>query len=326
MKTNPRRGVRHHTAPVAVLAMMLGTVGGCATAPAAPAGSAQPGASTRPAAAYELYAPSDSVARPMRGELDRAVDVFERYFGAEPPPIAVVVFRSSDEMRAFDWAPIRARHNDVLPWVVRFDADPTVGASAMEERNALAHEACHLFLVAHTGKVLGRRAQPTPGAAPTYGHPALPDWFDEGVATLCDPPSLTAERQAQLRGLGDSTIALPELFTMEHPAVRQIHAVLEAQRSASGDTARDVRRNPTVERVRIPRSGMDRGRTLAFYAQSNSVLQFLAEREGPRLIGALGTSLARGESMERALAAHARRVPSDPVALEREWKAWLAAK
>lgn len=322
MQMNPiRDGRRRHRARWAVLALALGT-GACATPGAVPAGTAR----TAGTAAYELHAPSDSLARPIRGELDRAVGVFERYFGTRPPPIAVVVFRSPDEMRAYDWAPIRARFTEMLPWLVQFGGSPTVGASPVEGNNALAHEACHLFLIAHTGKVLGRRVRRAPGAPPAYGDPALPDWFDEGVATLCEPPALNATRQASLRGLGDSTIALTELFRMEHPAWRQLQAMMEAQRSAAGDTARNARRGPTVETIRVRGGTLGGGNAPAFYAQTNSVLEFLAAREGPRFIGVLGAALARGQTVQQALAAHARHVPSDPVALEREWKAWLAAK
>ncbi|HYW06355.1 MAG TPA: hypothetical protein VE913_05330 [Longimicrobium sp.] len=328
MEKNPRLddGRRRRPAPTALLAMVLGTAAACATPGAAPVGTAATAGSVRPSAAYELHAPSDSLARPLRGELDRAADVFERYFEAELPPIGVVVFRSPDEMRAFDWTPIRARFTQVLPWLVQFDANPTISASAVEGRNAIAHEACHLFLIGRTGKVLGRPTRRAPGAPPAYGDPALPDWFDEGVATLCEPPALNAERQAKLRGLGDSAIALAELFRMEHPAWRQLQAMIDAQRRAAGDTARNARNNPTVQRVQVPRGALDGSGALAFYAQTNSVLEFLADREGPRFIGVLGTALAGGQSTEQALAAHARRVPSDPVALEREWRAWLAAK
>lgn len=273
-------------------------------------------------ATYELYAPTDAIAQAVRGELDRAALTFERHFGAAPPPIGVVVFSSVDELRTFDWAPIRPRVRAVLPWIVQPGADPTVSRSMVEGQRALAHEACHLYLIARTGVLLDRPAGPVTGAGPSYGDPALPDWFDEGVATLCEPPAVHATRVAAIRSAGDSAIAFAELFRMEHPAWRRIQAMMAAQRAA-GDTSGAGR--PGVVTVRVPAGSVAASPSI-FYAETNSVLEFMADREGPRFVGRLGEGLARGLSVEQVLAAHARRLPRDVPALEREWKLWVPTR
>lgn len=274
-------------------------------------------------AKYELYAPSDAVAQALRPELDRAASTFERYFGAAPPPIGVVVFSSPAETRMLDLGPLRTRVRGILPWIVQHESDPTVSRSGVEGHRALAHEACHVYLVARTGVVLDRPVRSPAGPAPSYGDPSLPDWFDEGVATLCEPAATHATRVAAIRAAGDSAIALAELFRMEHPALRQIQSMVAAQRAA-GDSAAAGRAG--VISVRVPADAGASATPSIFYAQANSVLEFMADREGPQFVGRLGEGLARGLSVEQVLAAHARRLPRDLPGLEREWKQWVAAR
>lgn len=316
-------------AAVGFLLALGALAAGCATPRTAPPSAVAPPAGASPApsvrtASYELHAPSDAIAQTVRVELDRGAATFGRYFGAAPPPIGVVVFKSVDEMRAFDWTPIQSRTSGVLPWLVQFEGNPTVSASTVEGERALSHEACHMFLIGQTSRTLGRAVVSPPGSPLSYGDPALPDWFDEGVATLCEPESLHQSRVAQLRAAGDSTIPFPELFRMEHPAWRQLQAMLDAQRAATGDTA--GRTGPGVTTLRVRRGALVGVRSGTFYSQTNSVLEFLAEREGPRFVGRLGEGLARGQTVEQVLAAHARTLPRDVAGLEREWKAWRAAR
>jgi hypothetical protein len=73
-------------------------------------------------ASYELYAPNDSIAQSARAELDHAASSFQDHFGQAPPPIGVVMFGSAEEMRTFDWSPIRARAREVLPWFHSLEA------------------------------------------------------------------------------------------------------------------------------------------------------------------------------------------------------------
>lgn len=125
-------------------------LGACAGPRNSPAPVSSPDAGSAPdglppvqvrTATYELYAPSDAIAHAVRQELDHASLTFQRYFGAAPPPIGVVVFNSAEEMKTFDWAPIRLRVRGVLPWLVQLEANP-VSPSAIEGQRAIAHEAC----------------------------------------------------------------------------------------------------------------------------------------------------------------------------------------
>lgn len=310
---------------------LAGLASACAAPQRAPAAAAGPSAEALPAArvrtaSYELYAPNDAVAEAVRQELDRGAAIFERHFGVAPPLIGVMVFNSTDEMRAFDWAPFRARFRAVLPWLVQFEGDPTVSATGVEGQRAISHEACHVFLMAQTSVTLGRTAgpaaRPGAGAPRSYGDPALPDWFDEGVATLCEPEALHESRVAQLRAVADSTIPLAELFSMEHPVWRQLQNVMDAQRAGAGDTARVPGTGPGITRLRVRPGEFGGTRGITFYSQTNSVLEFMAEREGPVFVARLGEGLARGKTVEEVLAAHARRLPHGIPALEQEWKAW----
>jgi len=232
-------------------------------------------------------------------------------------------------MRTFDWFPLRRRGLISLPWLVELGDDPSRGRGGLEGTRALSHEACHLFLIAHTGRTLGRTASRPTGAPRSYGDPALPDWFDEGVATLCEFPALRAQRRQQLGRVSDRTIPFADFFRMEHPLYAQVQALLAAQRAAAGTDTTSKPRGTTVQRLTIPLGGipgLDAERGAVFYAQAHSVIEFLAERNGLEFVGLLGEALARGQSVDQVLARQVRSVPRDVSALEREWKAWLAKK
>ena len=279
--------------------------------------------------AYELYAPTREAAGTAQVELDHAVSTFRRYFGTEPRALGVVVFPSIEAMRSFDWTLLRERGLRPLPWLVSLGESPRQGGTGIEGTRALSHEACHLYLIGHTSHLLGRSADRVAGAPRTYGDPSLPDWFDEGVATLCEFPVLQAQRIAHLAHVGDRTIPFVDLFRMEHPAFAGLMKVLEAQGAAMvPDSASGGRTQVQVRQMRLPAGGIpgvDREQSLTFYAQAQSLLKFMAEREGPAFVGLLGEALARGQSVEQVLASHARNLPKNVPGFEREWKTWVAA-
>lgn len=190
------------------------------------------------------------------------------------------------------------------------------GAGQLGEAHALSHEACHMFLITLTDRRLGidHDAAGTAVTQASYGHPSIPDWFDEATATLCEYPALQQQRRDALWKNLDSRIPLAELFTMEHPVWKMIRGMRKADSSTAVKTGGAV-----VQQLRIP-GGMG-GQAPMFYAEALSVAQFLAAKEGDGFIGKVADGLMHGRTMPEILRG-AKSVPADVAALDAAWQAW----
>lgn len=215
-------------------------------------------------------------------------------------------------------------------------ADEDPGASPMGDEIAervadarpLSHEVCHILLISHASELKGRKMMHTgasqiPGG--DYGHPDLPDWFDESVATLCEYPGLQASRRKTLRAEFEAHIPLSELFTMEHPAIAaqsEMQAQMDQQASGGdGDGAQVVVMVSADDDDDDP----DAQRESLFYAQALAVGEFLVDRQGPAIIGELTEGFIQGRSVGEILK-EADGVPADSAALESEWTAWVRGR
>lgn len=273
---------------------------------------------------YVVYAPSPHALREGVAEVRGARATFRRRFGVAPRPLVVVLADSPAALRAIGLRRLARPGAALLPFVTRAhlaaaaDADP---GAQVEDRAAgrfwadgstLGHEVCHQLVAGHADRTSRRRE----GSPRDYGHPALPDWFDEMAATLCESPAARARRHAYVRAALPRRIPLAELARMEHPArARMAAAGLPSSgapvRSVTGDAARALLRGADVP---------------LFYAQSLSLGEFLSERGGPRALRLLADQLAAGRTLDDALAAARRRVPGLPgstAALEGEWVRWV---
>jgi hypothetical protein len=171
----------------------------------------------------------------------------------------------------------------------------------------LSHEACHVMFMSEVDRVLG--AKPAPGR-PAYGHPAIPDWLDEGAATLCEPSEMYERRLDQLRAQFDQRIPFDTLLTMVHPSF------LPGTPGAPSNSA-------SIS-VRVSGAGQN-VRTTMFYGESATLARFLWSIGGPQLLNAIVDTLAHGGRIETALAADGR-VPSSVSDLEQAWRAWIQKK
>ncbi|CAN5876698.1 hypothetical protein BH23GEM5_BH23GEM5_11100 [soil metagenome] len=263
---------------------------------------------------YELRAPSAVALRATQIQLDSAVGRFRQYIG-EPPRISVVVFDLNGTPSAADSAWIRSRNLPGL-WLPTTlgnsegqgtEADRVHGGQLLQQFTA--HEACHTFFFAHVEEMLSG-SQRAGGIAASgsahYGHPAVPDWFDEAVAVLCERPDQQERRRRYMAQHLNERIPLADFFSMPHP-------VAEGRAATGGSTTAEDR----------TRSMMQAPSGRLFYAQALSVVKFLAEQEGPAFVGQMARQLARGLPMSEVLK-EARRVPREMAALDAAWRAWVA--
>ncbi len=198
--------------------------------------------------------------------------------------------------------------------VVEVEPGPLVPASRMvvatESQRPLSHEAGHFFLVAYARE---RGTAFERDMSRTYsGVPALPDWMDEAFATYCEIPSAVRDRDALLARQLAQAPPVDSLLTRVHPLI------------ASGLLGRSpgdrAGRGPVMVAVSRPAAGPLRGSAL-FYAQSSSLVRYLAGAHGPRVFGRLVDRVLDGEAMVDALRAEG----VDPATLDRDWRAWAAA-
>ena len=267
---------------------------------------------------YELYAPSKSDIEQARAELEFAASQFRKYFGVTAPKIAVVL--SNDQRGALPVVgDVVAKGLPVLNWLTDSAwAAQHGGVATHSESHILPHEACHLFLVTYVnGKITNERA----GAkAPShYGHPQIPDWFDEGVASLCERPDMQAGRRAKLKETLASRMPLDELFTMAHPLAGGIPV-----RSAPGAAPTTMKPGTRVGAVTFSGSQLPQemvARAVTFYAQVFSVIDYLSRTGAPESMRVLADRMAAGATTRQALGG-VKGLPS-PDALESAWLATI---
>jgi CBS domain-containing protein len=187
-------------------------------------------------------------------------------------------------------------------------------------KRALSHEVGHLLLKAWVDARLDRADAPARDSAATghYGIDVLPDWLDEAFATRCEFPLLQSSRRAFMREKLDQRIPLAELFTMSHPVAQSQQELIARarQQMAPGQKSAMI--------VMRGDGALVSDRSLIFYAQCLSIADFLAEREGPRVLGRLAAGLSERREITELLA-ESSRLPSDLAALEAAWTSWVAA-
>lgn len=180
----------------------------------------------------------------------------------------------------------------------------------------LSHEACHVFVSSLADRYATAPARP--GRA--YGHAALPDWFDESAATLCEGPEGRTLRRQHFRANLARRIPLRDFERMRHPlSSAELLRQLGIQREAG---------KPGVHVI----AGEEMKKLIAgtnatiFYSQALSLGEFLAERGGARGFRSLAAALANGRTLGSALPeAHlvAPELPKTVDELESEWLLWV---
>lgn len=270
-----------------------------------------------------VYAPTAQAARDGQNEVQYARARFRALFGTDAPALSVVLVEYPEHLQGMDLAQLRPRDGRVLPFLTRTGLSATSGSGAAPvaepggaERKLLAHEACHGYVMDVADRVSRK-----PSSRKGYGHGALPDWFDESIATLCESPEGRAARRRYLRDRLDQRIPLAAFARMPHPLSGA--EVLEklGLEDTPGQASVEVL---SAERIRAALPDTD---PMLFYAQALSLGEFIEERVGPGQMLMFARALATSPDLEHALrAAHGTlpRLPATVDALEAEWLRWVA--
>lgn len=249
---------------------------------------------------FEVYGPSPEAVYDGYEQLNRAFRSFERHFGTRAPRLAFVLSR--DSAAAIDSVTARSfRDREFL--LVQYVRPRSVRSHT---RYGGLDYGGVLWPIAPTAArvMLARFAEdrlPSDAARPDSALlDRLPLWYRAAVIHL----------------VGDAgTIANDMEYVREHRNQWQaLGDLLMLRRAASADSLLDpTRRSETDELTRI------------IAAQSSTFGRFLAEREGPAVIGRLGAGYLAGRSLNE-LISEFHTAPHSIPELERRWRAWIEAR
>jgi hypothetical protein len=282
---------------------------------------------------YEIVAPRRNLLPDAKQELDRASRGFIRIFEVDPPAIVVRLLDSLPPRLRADSAP--ALGPRVLPVLVPrvrqgFEDDPRYRRTP-----PVARAAARGWFAAYVDTRFAKDTTKPPAPLPYFAgeDPRIPDWLEDAVPAMITGSPMYEFFVAQLAEHPKELLPLRELFSAQHPA-----SARTADSAATGTAAPAavagggaVSANPAVTRAeavwddprtRGRRMNAEAERAMRFTAQSLSVAQFLAEREGPAFIGRITDRLLDGGTMTSALR-DARTAPSDIDELDQAWRTWL---
>ena len=246
---------------------------------------------------FEVYGPSPEAVYDGYEQLNRAVRSFERHFGTRAPKLAVVLFRDTVQQLSPDATrAIRDRGFTIVtyarPRAARRRSYRLLdyGGVSWPIAPVAAREMLRVYA---EGRVGG-------AARGTDVMDRLPVWYRAAVIHL----------------VGDAgTIANDLEFVREtRGAWQPFRTLLTLAVPASGDSLLDpVRRNEASDHLRM------------VAAQSSTFGRYLAEREGPAVIGRIGSGYLAGKSLAEMIAAF-HTAPRGLDDLESRWKAWVETR
>ena len=270
---------------------------------------------------FELYAPTDDDLRRSGDDLRIAVTQFVNYMGQSPKKMAFLIFRSTAERDRYDFRPFTRRGLPVVPVVL--PAMPAGSGAAPGGKpgsdtgpEPISHEAGHRFFVDYMDHALatahgGERgtgssnaAQAGAGGHPT--HEAVPDWFEEAVAALCERPAYQNRRIEFMRSRLSKRIPFDELLTMPIPAEPAAAGKGAAKSTGAAKTGGSAPSEPAA----------------IFRAEALSLARFIVSREDARFIGTIAEGVTAGRTVGEVLNT-SQNLFAKPEALEKQWLEWM---
>jgi hypothetical protein len=246
---------------------------------------------------FEVYGPNSEAVYDGYEQLNRAVRAFERHFGARAPKLAFVLFRDTvQELSADATRAIRDRGFTVVsysrPRAARRRSYRLAdyGGVSWPIAPVAAREMLRVYA---EGRVGG-----TARGAEVMDR--LPVWYRAAVIHLVGDAGTIANDLEFVRETRGAWQPFKTLLTLAVPA--------------SGDSLLDpVRRNEASDHLRM------------VAAQSSTFGRYLAEREGPGVIGRIGVGYLSGKSLAEMIEAF-HTAPRNTDELEARWKAWIETR
>ena len=295
------------------------------------------------------------IAQPILLLAQSGREAFQRYFGVEAAPIAIVLGGEittdlHDDLKA-------AGYVLSLPWISAADknklkqssirrqvmeqtkgmiasqqeailkmalakassAPSPEGDMSATEQGALTHELGHLWFIA-AYKPAGEEVKGRHG----YGGWA-PDWLDETAAILLENETLTERRRNAFKMMKiEDLYPLETFLTMEHPALKSAHAFnkkVVGQIPSSGTRAIVL----SGEEAEAFLKASGNANPANFYTQARGFADYVMTMTGDEQIFAkLARHLSKGGTVENWLSL-TDGLADDVAALSQDWIEWVEA-
>ena len=251
----------------------------------------------------ELHAPTEKQLFVVAKQLEYAALQFERYTGERAPKTPVYVFASEAQARAL--APAPRAGTRIFVWIgptrrmprsrTAAGGGPALAAAdTTDPEPAFMHAYGHAIVDGWAQRV--RRAAGTPARGPGISgtsvsdaakhatDPGLPPWFQEAIASLCEPVPSQRARVESARAALERRIPFAELLAGPVPA--------------------------------------DPARREMFVDESLALMRFIVDREEEYFLRQLAVAMVAGKPTSQALV-NARVIYSRPEALEKQWQGWM---
>jgi hypothetical protein len=299
---------------------------------------------------FEIYARTEDELRRANVDVRYATAQILRYIGDWPPKTAFFVFGSPEELKAADLSRISASGLPIMTWVSErpphgqrlpgFDPNLPAKCSTRDNPYPFSHGAAHFLYRTYVDLALAdlaRKGEPSaadsgkwgaagaraPAVAPSptnpghAGHAALPAWFCEAVATLCEPPALQEARLRFMQAHLDQRIPFGELLAMREPPAAGTKRVAK-----SGGASPVKRAKGAAPGTGLASASAIPDRATIFSSEALSLARFIAAREYDRFIGVISEGMIRGRTFGD-IVNKSQTLYSKPEALEQSWVEWV---
>lgn len=245
---------------------------------------------------FEVYGPGPEAVYDGYEQLNRAVRMFERHFAVRAPRLAVVLARDTtiqvDSASARD---IRARGHHVVHYIRPRWMRSRSSYRSLDYGGVLwpiAPTAARAMLARFAEARAGQSGRPD-----TVLLDRFPLWYRAAVMHLVGDAGTFANDIEHLRESRGKWQPLRTVLTLVRPSAAD--SLLDPSRRTEADEF-----------------------TRMVAAQASTFGRYLAEREGPAVIGRIGAGYVAGRSLNEMLAEF-QQAPKTLEALEDRWKSWI---
>jgi hypothetical protein len=246
---------------------------------------------------YEIYGPTSLSVSTAERQVDRAYREFAKHFGAQAPPMAIVVADSEFAISPSDAGSFAKRRIHTFVYVRPHSLRDIEGVSADTPEDEIWPVSGRVARELFAAYVEQRRhvppeVEPRSHAGDFHLDP-FPSWYVDAVVALLSDPGAPDRIMDYFRDRLAEAAPVATLLDMHapNPGVADTIAVSRERRALIG-------------------------------AEGVALTLFLAEREGPRVVGRLADAFLAGGTA-RDIVSQSHHVPQNDRDLERVWRIWV---
>jgi hypothetical protein len=246
---------------------------------------------------YEIYGPTAVSVGTAERQVDRAYREFVKHFGAQAPPMAIVVSDSEFAISPSEAGSFAKRRIHTFVYVRPRNLRDIDGVAADTPEDEIWPVSARVARELFAAYVEQRRHLPP--EVESHSHPGdyhldpFPSWYVDAVVALLSDPGAPDRIMEYLRDHLSDTAPVAALLDMHPP-------------------------NPGVADT----IAASRERRALIGAEGVALTLFLVEREGPRSVGRLADAFLAGGTA-RDVVSQSRHVPQNDRDFERVWRNWV---